>query len=56
MAPLSEGLLVERFTEGEITAGLPTFFSLLSPTTDLCPVVTKQSFTHSKAILMISDF
>ena len=49
MSPLSSGLLIERRTEGETGAGLPTLFSLLSPTSDLCPVVTRHFFTHGKA-------
>ncbi|CAI8050482.1 Anaphase-promoting complex subunit 1 [Geodia barretti] len=47
MAPLSEGLLLERSTREETGSGLPTMFSLLSSTGDLSPIVTRQSFTHA---------
>ena len=48
MVPLSEGLLLERSTKDEVGNGLPIMFSLLSPTSDLCPIVTRHSFTHGR--------
>ena len=51
MAPLSEGLLLERSTREETGSGLPTMFSLLSSTGDLSPIVTRQSFTHGNTFI-----
>ena len=42
VTPLSVGLLIERDTTGEETGGLPIFFSLLHPMSDLYPVSIKR--------------
>ena len=44
VTPLSVGLLIERDTTGEESSsvGLPTFFSLLHPMSDICPVSIKR--------------
>lgn len=43
VTPLSVGLLIERDTTGEESGGgLPTFFSLLHPMNDICPVSIKR--------------
>ena len=53
MTPLPVGLLIERDTTGEESGsvGLPIFFSLLHPMSDLCPVSIKRPSVSKSSVL-----
>jgi hypothetical protein len=53
MICLSTGLLIERSTEGEGRTSLPTLFSLLHPTNDLCPVAMKRSTQGGHGVVIL---